>query len=360
MAYAFAWMENRRDDQEPFPSSRQPCNGGGPVEEEHVMSEVHLGCPPYHSGTHLSRFSIYLPPRKVLRDCNTCTYAGKCDHISRPETLNLDADGDLILTRRRKAQKNHIVITIHHNITSSLPRVGLQIWRAELVLSDFVLHMISTSSIFDGTVAVELGAGTGMAGMILAHVARTVFLTDHGEEVLDNCAKNVQNNAGVFHPNAQIHVRELDWKGPWPPKVAEYLQPVKRNIWTQTEIEELKKASILLAADVIYSDDLTDAFFSILEQLMAENPEKVLYLALEKRYNFTLDDLHVVANGYSHFRSYLEGESNELVSSPYSRCFLGKQINLKEIPKYVREYDRGDNVEIWVIKYKHHQMVRIP
>ncbi|CAH9075763.1 unnamed protein product [Cuscuta europaea] len=347
MAYAFAWMENRRDDQEPFPSSRQPCNGGGPVEEEHVMSEVHLGCPPYHSGTHLSRFSIYLPPRKVLRDCNTCTYAGKCDHISRPETLNLDADGDLILTRRRKAQKNHIVITIHHNITSSLPRVGLQIWRAELVLSDFVLHMISTSSIFDGTVAVELGAGT-----------------DHGEEVLDNCAKNVQNNAGVFHPNAQIHVRELDWKGPWPPKVAEYLQPVKRNIWTQTEIEELKKASILLAADVIYSDDLTDAFFSILEQLMAENPEKVLYLALEKRYNFTLDDLHVVANGYSHFRSYLEGvddaESNELVSSPYSRCFLGKQINLKEIPKYVREYDRGDNVEIWVIKYKHHQMVRIP
>ncbi|CAH9063167.1 unnamed protein product [Cuscuta epithymum] len=343
-------MENRKDDQEPFPSSGQPCYSGGPVEEEQVMSEVHLGCSPYNSGTHLSRFSIYLPPRKVLRDCNTCTY----NHISRPETLNLDADGDLILTRRRKAQKYHTVITIHHNITSSLPRVGLQIWRAELLLSDFVLHTISTSSIFDGIVAVELGAGTGMAGMILAHVARTVFLTDHGEEVLDNCARNVQNNAGIVHPNAQIHVRELDWKGPWPPKVAEYLQSVKRNVWTQTEIEELKKASILLAADVIYSDDLTDAFFSILERLMAENPEKVLYLALEKRYNFTLDDLDVVANGYSHFRSYLEGESNELVSSPYSRCFLGKQINLKEIPKYVREYDRGDNVEIWEIKYKHH------
>lgn len=45
--------------------------------------------------------------------------------------------------------------------------------------------------------------------------------------------------------------------------------------WTQKEIEELKKAALLLAADVIYSDDLTDAFFSTLEGLMSENPEKV-------------------------------------------------------------------------------------
>lgn len=29
------------------------------------------------------------------------------------------------------------------------------------MLADFVLHMISMSSIFDGKIAVELGAGTG-------------------------------------------------------------------------------------------------------------------------------------------------------------------------------------------------------
>lgn len=52
-------------------------------------------------------------------------------------------------------------------------------------------------------------------------------MSDHGEEILDNCAKNVHINAGIFNPNAQIHVRELDWKDSWPPQVAEDLQSKK-------------------------------------------------------------------------------------------------------------------------------------
>lgn len=34
-------------------------------------------------------------------------------------------------------------------------------WRAELVLADFMLHKMFTSSEIDGVVALELGAGTG-------------------------------------------------------------------------------------------------------------------------------------------------------------------------------------------------------
>lgn len=128
---------------------------------------------------------------------------------------------------------------------------------------------------------------------------------------------------------------------------------MSRHVWTSAEVEELQRASLIVAADVIYSDDLTDAFFSTLERLMMQRPEKVAYLALEKRYNFTLDDLNVVANGYSRCRSYLrdEGECNDLKSRSLP-CFVGKRIDLTQIPQYVREYDRGNDVELWQIKYE--------
>ena len=34
------------------------------------------------------------------------------------------------------------------------------------------------------------------------------------------------------------------------------------------------------------------------------------------------------------------------------RCFVGERIDLMQIPQYLREYDRGDDVEIWQIKYE--------
>lgn len=42
---------------------------------------------------------------------------------------------------------------------------------------------------------------------------------------------------------------------------------------------------------------------------------QVLYLALEKRYNFSVDDLDVVANGYLRFRSYVRDENGKILFS---------------------------------------------
>lgn len=48
-----------------------------------------------------------------------------------------------------------------------------------------------------------------------------------------------------------------------------------RYSWTFSEVEAAQEASLLVAADVIYSDDLTDTFFSTLQRLMSSGSEKV-------------------------------------------------------------------------------------
>ncbi|XP_051203087.1 uncharacterized protein [Lolium perenne] len=345
------------------------AGGGGEAEEEQVMSEVHLGCPPRFSGLYLSRFTFSsLPLEHCVGGSNGEQHSGGCEMAAAtssscdlPDAVAVDDEGDLVLDRKRRRKRDRRrsddhVLTLQHGITSSLQSVGLQVWKAAMLLTDFVLHKSFTSSEFDGVTAMEIGAGTGLVGLAQARVASKVFLTDRGTDILDNCLANVHLNSSTLKfDEAKVHIRELDWKMSWPPPVGtrNASDPSSIYLWAANEIEEAEKATLLLAADVIYSDGLTDLFFNTVRQLMSRGVKKVLYLTLEKRYNFSLDDLDVVANGYKHFRTFFTvqdgcGGVNNAASKP---GLVGERIDLEKVPQYIREYDRGEDLEMWKLMY---------
>ena len=62
------------------------------------------------------------------------------------------------------------------------------------------------------------------------------------------------------------------------------------------------EATVILAADTVYSDAATTAFGECARRMLAApGPRRTMYLALQKRINFSLDELAVVAPAHDHF-----------------------------------------------------------
>lgn len=57
---------------------------------------------------------------------------------------------------------------------------------------------------------------------------------------------------------------------------------------------------------MIYDDDITDAFIRTLTKLLDSNTKRVIYIALEKRYVFTVADLESLAPCYEHFLASID------------------------------------------------------
>ena len=129
----------------------------------------------------------------------------------------------------------------------------------------------------------ELGAGTGLVGLLAARRASQVLLTDVGDDVLRNCAANV-----AACPRARV--RRLDWAAPPPWTRPPVMRPDAYD-WSAADLAALRHTSVVLVADCVYDDSLTDALWAALEALFLLCPGMHAFVSVERRINFSAEDL---------------------------------------------------------------------
>lgn len=117
-------------------------------------------------------------------------------------------------------------------VASVFNEVGLKIWQAGWYLAEYV---ITHAEVFEGKTVLELGAGVGFTGLVLAEAAqpKRVVLSDYGASVMQNLRYNAELNASRFQ--CPVDVVTLDWE-----------------TWDPSESDDELRPDILLAGDCVY------------------------------------------------------------------------------------------------------------
>lgn len=259
--------------------------------------------------------------------------------VNATRCCHSDEDGDLDVQRRRDAHLTadviHDVVTIEHSLASPLSLVGLQVWLGAMLLSDYILHL---SDALSNSTVLELGAGTGLCSIVSSIFARRVICTDVGSDISSLCRRNVDRNRHLCRSRTReaVLVRELDWRNGFPPS---------SSSWSEDDLKVLDDCDVVLAADVIYDDHVTDSFFALLSRLLVGGGPKTrtLYLSLERRLNFTLSELDVSCPAYDHFLRRTEKLEQD------------SGVEVKKLSVNFRQsfaYARSKYLELWQMRSK--------
>ncbi|XP_026810125.1 methyltransferase-like protein 22 [Rhopalosiphum maidis] len=217
------------------------------------------------------------------------TFKFKCQpNKPCPEKLSVDEDGDLVVRRSPLAKG----IIIEHINRTLLNMVGMQVWRSALLMGDFILE---NRDIFtNDQIILELGSGVGLSGIVAAMYCKEVIFTDiNNKDILSMIEKNINLNQDLVVSHTTV--LPLNFNEPELPDAL---------------YDKLKNLQILIAADVIYDNDITKQFVNTLKKIMTTSPRKTAYIAMEKRYVFSSVDLEVCAPCYEYFNDLLSQNNN--------------------------------------------------
>ncbi len=114
---------------------------------------------------------------------------------------------------------------------------GVLLWESAVVLSE----VLAGAEELTGTSVLELGAGTGLAGLVAASLGAVVAQTDYSYEALALCRRNAAANR-----IGGIDVRWADWRN-----------------WHGDDTFDL-----VIAADILYEPDLYGVILGVLERVV--------------------------------------------------------------------------------------------
>jgi hypothetical protein len=143
-------------------------------------------------------------------------------------------------------QDDDVLVTCR--VASVFNEVGLKLWEAAWFLAEYCVAF--SEEFYDKNV-IELGAGVGFTGLLLATIARPkhVLLTDYAPEVIQNLRYNVEINIRNFQ--CPVEVETLDW-----------------DTWEPTNIKEEMLPDILLAGDCVYDIKAFESLTNVLKNFL--------------------------------------------------------------------------------------------
>ena len=121
-----------------------------------VLSDVHLDLTGACRGlAHVTTFGLLDATPRVM---------------NAAQSGGLDEDGDLIVSRRaHEASPTQKQLSIAHHGATALADVGMQVWRGECLLVDWLMEAAARGELSGVRTILELGGGTGMATVVAAH-----------------------------------------------------------------------------------------------------------------------------------------------------------------------------------------------
>ena len=174
---------------------------------------------------------------------------------------------------------------------------GQKIWCGSVSLMEYLLDH---PSLIENCNVIELGAGTGLAGMLSCKLdARKVWLTDNDETSLRHMASDCSIN-GV-----EAVVTKLDW--------------FDFNI-SSSEFANLQPPLRIIAGDVLYKHLLLQPFFSTASSLLESCPGSTMILS------------HVARAGVQHEEVQATARSVGLEVEEIERATWSEHECLKQFP----------------------------